>query len=118
MDESNQRLGLVCIELVDDEEPLCGGIRSNGIENVLSEICFGAGLSDRGIQNGACRDKEVGDQAEMPMPCVLTFLTFYEFRLARQSRVYALYSLYPGSSCLSLDVIQYRILCGRRSTSL
>lgn len=75
-DQLDQPGGLVGVELIHDEHPSRAGIGGDGGADVADEIRLGAGFPDRGADELAGGDLEVGDQGLGPVPVVLELAAF------------------------------------------
>ncbi len=96
VDQAHQRLGLMSVELVDDEDPLRLRIGLERLFGVRGKVCFGAGWADGGSHDLSCGDLEVGDQGLGAVTRTLELPALYPSGSHRQAGVFTLQSLDAG----------------------
>ena len=73
----DQRCGLVCIELIDDKDPLGVRIALNRTVDVRGEVCLGTRGRDHTLEDLAGCHIEVREQTQRPVSDVLELLPFF-----------------------------------------
>ena len=66
--QADQRLGLMRVELIGNEDPACLWISCDSLFDVSGEVGFGAGGTQAGRDDLASSHIQIGDQAAF-VPC-------------------------------------------------
>jgi hypothetical protein len=94
--QTDQRFGLMRVELIGNEDPARMRIGLNGLYDVSGKVGFRAGGSNTGSHNLASGYIQIGDQTQRAMPFIFEFLALDVTRLHGQGRMETFESLDAG----------------------